>query len=343
LVVWRGGQDAARLVPSRNWRDVEVRVRMRLWIAIVLAVVLLAGCTGDGESKKENAARQDATTEGTAALQDVTTEKTNSARETTEETTAPEFMVGRSPMDEDEYDATVTVTRVVDGDTVDITPAVDGITRVRLIGVDTPETRDPDCGKQPYADEAKAFTTSELQGQEVGLEFDVERTDRYNRLLAYVYEDDDMFTEALLEEGYAQVATFPPNVKYVDRFLAAQEEARAAGRGLWGLSAEELAAQTDRDNGIGGGGCPEEAAEPVPQPKPRPQPKPQPTPLPQPSPQPAPQPTPQPQPVPQSQPAASPDGDVDCPDFGSSAEAQPYLLPGDPYRLDRDKDGIPCE
>lgn len=133
----------------------------------------------------------------------------------------------------DGYDATVTVTRVVDGDTVDVAPAVEGEDRVRLIGVDTPETRDPDRGEQPYGDESTASTTSELQGQEVGLEFDEERTDRYDRLLAYVYpSSEEMFNETLLEEGYAQVATFPPNVKYVDRFLAAQEEARTAGRGF---------------------------------------------------------------------------------------------------------------
>jgi micrococcal nuclease len=243
------------------------------------------------------------------------------------------------------------VTRVVDGDTVDISPAVEGNDRVRLIGVDTPETRDPDCGVQPYGNEAKAFATSELQGQEVGLEFDVEKTDRYDRLLAYVYpSDEEMFNETLLEQGYAQVATFPPNVRYVDRFLAAQEEARAAGRGFWGLSPEELAAQTDRGNGIGGGGClgKEQAAEPAPQPQPQPQPKPRPQAQPRPQPQPkspAARPTPQPasQPAPQAAPAAPQGGDVDCSDFGSSAEAQSYLLPGDPYRLDADRDGQACD
>lgn len=85
------------------------------------------------------------------------------------------------------FDATATISRVVDGDTVEITPAVDGIEDVRLIGVDTPETRDSECGKQPYADEASAFTTRELEDQEVELEFDEERADQYGHLLAYVY------------------------------------------------------------------------------------------------------------------------------------------------------------
>ncbi len=63
-----------------------------------------------------------------------------------------------------------------------------------------------------------------------------ERTDQYDRLLAYVYpQGEEMFNETLLREGYAQVATFPPNTRYEDRFRAAQEEARSARRGLWGL------------------------------------------------------------------------------------------------------------
>src|SRR5215213_1885080 len=92
------------------------------------------------------------------------------------------------------------------------------------------------------------------EGKEVSLELDVEKVDPYGRLLAYVFlPNSEMFNETLLEEGYVQVATFPPNVKYQERFLEAQREARAANRGLWGLSAAELCQQTDRGNGIGGG------------------------------------------------------------------------------------------
>jgi micrococcal nuclease len=150
-----------------------------------------------------------------------------------------------------DYDATVTVTRVVDGDTIDISTSVEGRSRVRLIGVDTPEVH---FGTQPYGPEASAFARRELEGEEVGLELDVQNIDPYGRLLAYVYlPDGQMLNETLVEEGYAQVATFPPNVKYQDRFLQAQREAREANRGLWGLSAAELCQQTDRDNGRGGG------------------------------------------------------------------------------------------
>jgi micrococcal nuclease len=109
-------------------------------------------------------------------------------------------------------------------------------------------------GTQPYGPEASAFAKRWLDGERVGLELDVQKIDPYGRLLAYVYlPDGRMFNETLVRQGYAQVATFPPNVKYQERFLEAQREARAANRGLWDLSAGELCKQTGRGNGIGGG------------------------------------------------------------------------------------------
>jgi micrococcal nuclease len=210
-----------------------------------------------------------------------------------------------------DHDATATVTRVVDGDTIDISPSVEGRSRVRLIGMDTPEVY---FGTQPYGPEASAFAKQQLDGEEVRLELDVQKIDPYGRLLAYVYlPDGKMFNETLLEEGYAQVATFPPNVKYVDRFLEAQREARAANRGLWGLSAGELCQQTDRGNGIGGGCSGSES---------------------------------QPQPGDESPSAGSgADSNLDCASFATHEEAQRVLDqdPSDPHYLDGDGDGVACE
>ena len=130
----------------------------------------------------------------------------------------------------------VTISRVVDGGTVEVAPTVDGLMEVRLIGVDTAETSHSTYGEQPYGQQTKRFTASWLEGERVALEFDVKRVDPYGRLLAYVWlSDGSMFNETLVREGYAQVATFPPNVKHTDRFLKAQREAREAGRGLWGF------------------------------------------------------------------------------------------------------------
>ena len=81
----------------------------------------------------------------------------------------------------------VAVWRVVDGDTIEVSPAVSGIADVRLIGIDTPETYG---GTEPYGKEASAFTTQRLEGRKVALEFDVERIDPYGRVLAYVWLPD---------------------------------------------------------------------------------------------------------------------------------------------------------
>ncbi len=144
------------------------------------------------------------------------------------------------------------VTRVVDGDTLEVKMG-DQLEKVRLIGVDTPETVKPNTPVQPYGKEASDFTKKMLLNKEVTLKFDVGRTDKYGRLLAYVYLGNEMFNETLLKEGYARLMTVPPNVKYADRFVAIQKEAREAGKGLWGLPEEskttqEKAVKTEKIN-----------------------------------------------------------------------------------------------
>ena len=222
---------------------------------------------------------------------------------------------------------TVTVARVVDGDTIEISPAIDGVTDVRLIGVDTPETKEPGCAPQPYGPEASSYAESVLSGQQVELEFDVEKTDRYGRLLAYVYpRGGEMFNEDLVEEGYAQAYPYPPNTRYADRFAAAQEQASSAGLGIWSLGPDQLALLTDRGNGIGGDGCSPLAPEPAPQY------------------QAPPPPAPVPYPEVPATPAAPPAGDdLDCKDFGSLAEVRESIAAGDPHGLDADGDGSGCE
>jgi micrococcal nuclease len=128
------------------------------------------------------------------------------------------------------------VTRVVDGDTAHM--RVDGRdVDVRFIGIDTPETVAPDQPIECYGPQASAYTERRLEGRRVELEFDVEREDRYGRTLAYVWLDDELFNETLVRDGYALVTTFPPDVRYVDRFVAAQRDARDHDRGLWGACA----------------------------------------------------------------------------------------------------------
>ncbi len=129
---------------------------------------------------------------------------------------------------------TVAVVGVTDGDTIKV--SMGGKTEtVRLIGVDTPETVHPSKPVEPYGPEASAYTKRRLSGQSVRLEFDVEERDHYGRLLAYVWLGDELFNATLVKDGYGQVLTIPPNVKYADQFVALQREARENNRGLWGL------------------------------------------------------------------------------------------------------------
>jgi len=128
-----------------------------------------------------------------------------------------------------------TVQFVVDGDTIDV--LIDGSEeRVRLLGIDTPETRLDDGPPECYGPEATAFTTSLLPaGTAVRLERDVVGRDDYGRLLAYVYRADDgtLVNEELIRQGYARPLGIEPNGVLADRFVAAAVAAEAAGVGLW--------------------------------------------------------------------------------------------------------------
>ncbi len=125
----------------------------------------------------------------------------------------------------------------VDGDTLDV--EIGGVTeRVRLIGVDTPESVAPNRPVQCYGAEASAFVASILPvGTEVRLERDAVARDRFDRLLAYVYraEDDLLVNLALVERGFADAVTYGDNEALYDVLVAAEAEARDGGRGLWSV------------------------------------------------------------------------------------------------------------
>ena len=125
------------------------------------------------------------------------------------------------------------VVRVVDGDTIHV--QLDGRREnVRYIGVDTPESVKPGTPVQCFAKRAGAFNRRLVAGERVRLVLDAEHRDRYGRLLAYVYTGRTMVNAALVREGYADVLTVPPNVRYAERFRRLANEARLRGTGLWG-------------------------------------------------------------------------------------------------------------
>ncbi len=125
------------------------------------------------------------------------------------------------------------VIEVVDGDTIKVSDGKAQKT-VRLIGIDTPETKDPRKPVQYYGVEASNFTKDLLENRHVNLQKDISNTDRYARLLRYVYLGDGTFVnEKLIRDGYAHASTFPPDVKYSDLFAEAERDARTHKRGLW--------------------------------------------------------------------------------------------------------------
>lgn len=122
------------------------------------------------------------------------------------------------------------VKRVIDGDTIELE---DG-RKVRYIGINTPESVDPRRGVQCFGKEASAFNRELVEGKVVRLEKDVSETDKYGRLLRFVYLEDGTFVnERLVSEGYAAASPYAPDISKKDFFKAAEMKARQEGRGLW--------------------------------------------------------------------------------------------------------------
>ena len=129
--------------------------------------------------------------------------------------------------------AVASVTRVVDGDTVEVRLGGE-IEDVRYIGVDTPETVKPDTPVQCFGPQASAFNHRFVEGRRVRLVFGVERRDVYGRLLAYVYLGRRFVNAELLRRGLARTLTIPPNDRFAGRFARLEMAAARSGRGLWG-------------------------------------------------------------------------------------------------------------
>jgi len=131
---------------------------------------------------------------------------------------------------------TYIVKRVIDGDTIELTNKQ----IVRYIGIDTPELHHPKKSVECFASAAAGFNKNLVEGKIVTLEKDISETDKYKRLLRYVYITDESSPSAkifvnkkLVDEGYASAATFPPDVKYADIFRNSQQEAMENKKGLW--------------------------------------------------------------------------------------------------------------
>jgi micrococcal nuclease len=140
---------------------------------------------------------------------------------------------------------TARVTRIIDGDTIEVVitgrragPGA-GDARVgqhhdvRLLGIDTPESVNPNTAVECFGEESSAALAAFLEDQDVVLVDDVENTDQYDRLLRYVYLGHEMANTRLVANGYAFAYTYPPNVRHSALFVRLQRDARSADRGLW--------------------------------------------------------------------------------------------------------------
>lgn len=225
------------------------------------------------------------------------------------------------------------VERVVDGDTI----ITKDLGRVRLIGINSPETLAPaqrqGAPAQCYGPEASAKLKELLPpGTRVRLETDVEPTDKYGRTLVYVFRepDDLLINGALVEGGYARARAYKPNVQFEGMFTLLQKDAQAARRGLWGgcdaaiasASAPAPAAAASAISALAAGSSASRAG-----------------PIALPSASIGEWPSANP---------ANPGDSKNCADFGSFAEAKRWFdkyspFYGDVAKLDGDGDGVPCE
>ena len=121
---------------------------------------------------------------------------------------------------------TARVIKVVDGDTI----IIEGGYEVRYIGIDTPEIYP---AAAPFGMEAREANRRLVEGKEVRLERDVSETDKYGRLLRYVYVDDVFINAELVRQGLARAKAYPPDTRWQDYLERMEDEAREAGRGMW--------------------------------------------------------------------------------------------------------------
>lgn len=119
------------------------------------------------------------------------------------------------------------VVSVHDGDTMQVEVA-GRREKIRLVGIDTPE-----ISQAPWGVRARDYTRRLALGKAVRVETDVQPRDRYGRLLGYVYIGDTFVNLEVIKSGHAVLLTYPPNVKHVHAFTAAQTDARKQQRGIW--------------------------------------------------------------------------------------------------------------
>lgn len=216
------------------------------------------------------------------------------------------------------------VVRVIDGDTIEV--LMDGKQeQIRMLLIDTPETKHPQKPVEKFGPEASQFATETLKNKEVGVQVGKERTDKYGRILAYIWVGDTTYQEMVLKKGLAATAYLYNDLTMLDQFHKAQDIARDKKIGVWSIPGY---AHVDQEHGFN---SPEKEEKSEPAPKPV-------APKPAPKPAPAPQPEPEPEPEPQAE------FFQNCTDLrGTYPSGVPSDHPAYQAKMDRDKDNYACE
>ncbi len=232
------------------------------WLVVGLFFLFLVGIfsnTPAGSSLEKTAETESQSTKSTifdSEDTDINTSSNNSfnlsATPSTTETSTPKVKgfsfsaAGKPPLPSEEERDEFLVIKVIDGDTIKLSNGQ----VVRYIGIDTPETNHPRKGRECFGEEAKLANKELVEGKRVRLERDVSETDRYGRLLRYVFVDGLFVNEYLVKQGYAHARSYPPDVKYQEIFRQAEQYAREQRLGLWSgvcqqsKSPEQIVGQT---------------------------------------------------------------------------------------------------
>lgn len=203
--------------------NIFTRKRILFFLITILSLLLFSGCSQE-QNKKSPAPQPISPVSGT------TVQKENEQNPPSEE----------KKRNDNRNDNSVKVSRVIDGDTIE----VEGGEKIRYIGIDTPETVDPRKPVQCFGVESFNKNKELVEGKEIRLEKDVSERDKYNRLLRYVYVGDIFVNLELIKQGFAYSYSYPPDIKYQDQFVKAQQEARKVKRGLWSICQESTQTQT---------------------------------------------------------------------------------------------------
>ncbi|MEK7516648.1 MAG: thermonuclease family protein [Patescibacteria group bacterium] len=218
-------------MPSFIRDYLKSRFKRGVSVAAVLVLVFLAGWFIRGSRGEPHAAEGDNKMSRMLSGQNVIQGETN----------LEESSASNAVLEEDEF----VVSRVIDGDTVVLSNGE----RVRYIGIDAPETSDNRVEVRCFAKAAAAKNAELVLGKAVQLVKDVNDTDRYGRLVRYVYQGDIFVNLELVRTGFASAYRYPPDVAHAEEFVAAEREAREAKRGLWSGVCTESAVPSAQGDG----------------------------------------------------------------------------------------------